>query len=385
MKITTITYNDPGISWGPAIHFLELWNSAALQHPDVEVEGFCPNWTGREPILPLCFGLHRIAVPDVRLYRQLVYDARIAWQLLTRGRSTDVVYVRLSQFHFFSTWVLRLRSNPVVLECNGLLVDDAVSARRSRLFRRFVAWQERALVRRAQGIISVSQGIADTLRASYGPRGNMLTLKNGVGVQFFGDVPAGAPRPARRTTILYVGTFTSWDGAARIVKLAGQFPDIDFLLVGDGPARREIQERATSNMSFIGQVAYGDLPKHYHAADAGIVLYETQRHQRVQLSSLKTLEYLASGLPVFTTKVPGQEFVADLGCGVLSTEETLVEEFRGFLERLPDFRSAALRQRSTIRREHSWEQVAENTIAFVRQLTRPTTTQADLDAAGGRR
>lgn len=383
MKITTITYNDPGISWGPAIHFLELWNSAAQRHPDVEVTGCCPTWTGREPILPLRFALERIPVPDVPTYRQIVYDRSVAWRLLTRVGATEVVYVRLSQFHFFTTWVLRLRRNPVVLECNGLLVDDAVSARRSRLSRWFVAWQERALVRRAQGIISVSQGITDALQAAYRPQGAMITLNNGVGMQFFDDddEAAGESPPARRTTILYVGTFTSWDGAARIVELAGRFPDVDFRLVGDGPARREVQARATPNMSFVGQVAYADLPKHYRAADAGIVLYEARRHQRVQLSSLKTLEYLASGLPVFTTKVPGQEFVAELGCGVLSPDETLVEDFREFLGRLGDYRAAALRHRATIRRKHSWEQVAENTITFIRRLVRP----ADLHAAGSRR
>jgi glycosyltransferase involved in cell wall biosynthesis len=121
-------------------------------------------------------------------------------------------------------------------------------------------------------------------------------------------------------------------------------------------------------MKFVGQVAYADLPNQYRQADAGIVLYEIKRHQRVHLSSLKTLEYLASALPVFTTKVPGQEIVAELGCGVLSTEEDLIENFRAFLGNLASYRANAQMARVVIRREHSWESVADKTIAFISSL-----------------
>jgi glycosyltransferase involved in cell wall biosynthesis len=368
MKIISITYNDPGISWGPAIHFLELWSSVAALHPDVEVAGFAPSWTGKAPILPVPFVLTQFRVPAIAKGRQVLYDLMVAWRVLLRSAASDVVYLRLSQFHLFSTLALRWRRNRLVLELNGLLLDDAVSARRSHIFRSFVRWQEGALVRRASGLISVSQGITDTIRATYRPPGELITLKNGVGMHFFEDGAPAASAPERdepRVTILYVGTFTPWDGAARIVELARHFPEVDFCFVGDGPARKAVQTQATPNMKFVGQVAYADLPQHYRQAQAGIVLYEIQRHQRVHLSSLKTLEYLASGLPVFTTMVPGQEFVAELGCGVLSREECLVDDFREFLHRLPSYRRRAQAARAVMRRDHSWESVAEKTIEFI--------------------
>lgn len=371
MKIISITYNDPGISWGPAIHFLELWNGVAALHPEVEVAGFAPSWTGKAPILPVRFALKKFRVPAIAKGRQVLYDLAVAWRVLLRSATSDVVYLRLSQFHLFSTLALRWRRNRVVLELNGLLLDDAVSARRSRLFRSFVRWQEGALVRRASGLISVSQGIADTIRATYRPAGEIITLKNGVGMHFFEDAASAASaaqRDGRRVTVLYVGTFTPWDGAARIVDLARHFPEVDFCFVGEGPARKAVQAQATPNMKFVGQVAYADLPQHYRLAQAGIVLYEINRHQRVHLSSLKTLEYLASGLPVFTTMVPGQELVAELGCGVLSREENLVDDFREFLRHLAAYRSRAHAARAVVRRDFSWESVADKTVAFIRGL-----------------
>jgi glycosyltransferase involved in cell wall biosynthesis len=371
MKIISVTYNDPGISWGPAIHFLELWSGVAILHPEVQVAGFAPSWTGNTPILPVHFPLTRFRVPAIAKGRQVLYDLMVAWRVVLRADASDVVYLRLSQFHLFSTLALHWRRNQLVLELNGLLLDDAVSARRSRLMRSFVRWQEGALVRRAGGLISVSQGISDTIRATYRPTGELITLKNGVGMHFFEDcapTPSTSQRGEPQVTILYVGTFTPWDGAARIVELARHFPEVNFAFVGDGPARKAVQTQATPNMTFVGRVAYADLPQHYRRAQAGIVLYEIQRHQRVHLSSLKTLEYLASGLPVFTTSVPGQEIVAELGCGVLSKGEDLVEDFRKFLHHLASYRSRAQAARAVMRRDHSWQSVADKTISFIRRL-----------------
>lgn len=371
MKILSITYNDPGISWGPAIHFLELWNGVATLHPEVKLAGFAPSWTGETPILPVRFSLTRFRVPAIAKGRQVLYDLMVTWRVLLRSDASDVVYLRLSQFHLFSTLALHWRCNRLVLELNGLLLDDAISARRSRLLRWFVRWQEGALVRRASGLISVSQGISDTIRAIYRPTGELITLKNGVGMHFFEDGAPTSTAPQRgepQVTILYVGTFTPWDGAARIVELARHFPEVDFCFVGDGPARKAVQAQATPNMKFVGRVAYADLPEHYRRAQAGIVLYEIQRHQRVHLSSLKTLEYLASGLPVFTTRVPGQEFVAELGCGMLSRDEDLIGDFREFLHDLASYRSQAQAARAVMRRDHSWESVADKTISFIRGL-----------------
>jgi glycosyltransferase involved in cell wall biosynthesis len=366
MKIITITYNDLGISYGPAIHFLELWNSVSAIGAGVEVEGLSPSWTARRPILAARFKLRQVRVPNVGTIRQVIYDWRVALRLLWQAAATDVIYLRLSQFHFFTTLVLKFKKNVTFLEVNGLLVDDAISANRGALFKSFVQWQERALMRRADGIVSVSKGISDVIRQAYRPAGALITLRNGVGEQFFDDLPSRRSNATGRPKVIYVGTFTPWDGAERLMDLAQAFPGVDFLLVGDGPGRLRLQRNAPPNVSFEGQVSYPELPRYYSQADAGVVLYEVKRHQRVELSSLKTLEYVASGLPVFSTNVPGQEFVAQLGCGVLASEEQLFADFQSFLGLLPVLRAKAQSAREEVRRRYSWENVADLTVQAVR-------------------
>jgi glycosyltransferase involved in cell wall biosynthesis len=367
MKVITVTYNDVGISWGPAIHYLELWNCASSNSQAVQVTGIAPSWTARAPIVSPAFPLRQIRVPNIPLLRQVVYDAIVALSVIARSRADDVIYLRLSQFHAFSTLALYLMRRRLFVEVNGLLVDDAVSAKRGWLFRRFVRWQERALMRRATDIIAVSAGIARVIEASYAPRGRLQVFKNGVAGQFFTTTARGSDSSADRPTVIYVGTFTPWDGAGQIVALARRFPSVRFRMVGDGPGRAELERTGPDNVVFEGRVAYIELPALYARADAGIVLYEVRRHTRVELSSLKTLEYLASGLPVFSTNVQGQQFIVDLGCGILTNEATIFEDFARFVASLPSLRATALSKRAEIRRRCSWERVASQTVAMIHE------------------
>lgn len=367
MKIITITYNDLGISWGPAIHYLELWNGVSAIRPSTKLCGYFPSWTKYNPIIKPAFELKKICVPDIPLIRQIVYDLALAIILALRTQKSDLIYVRLSQFHLFSTIVLTIKKNALFLELNGLLVDDATSARRSALLISFVKWQEKILVKRAQGIICVSQGIADSISEMYSPVASVVTLNNGVGSIFF-DQHGMQRQASDPIQILYVGTFTPWDGAIHIPVLAKKYPDVNFKLIGDGPGRHDVEALATSNMQFLGQIPYSELPGYYKNSDAGIVLYESERHQRVQLSSLKTLEYLASSLPVFTTDVPGQEFVAQLGCGMLANIDRIEEDFLSFLQDLPKYRQKCIDTQEYIKKRYSWEHVAQVTLSFADQV-----------------
>ena len=81
-RVITITYNDLGISWGPAIHFLELWNNFAKNNPEITVIGISPSWTKRKCILNPLFNHHSIKILDVKGIRQVIYDFRVFLYIL---------------------------------------------------------------------------------------------------------------------------------------------------------------------------------------------------------------------------------------------------------------------------------------------------------------
>ena len=44
-KIHTLTFNDINISYGPNIHFIELWNTfTTISQNEFKVTGLCGNW-----------------------------------------------------------------------------------------------------------------------------------------------------------------------------------------------------------------------------------------------------------------------------------------------------------------------------------------------------
>lgn len=371
MRIFTVTSNDLGISWGPAIHYLELWNEfSGLGHRD-SVMGLAPSWTRLAPIVAPRFPLQLIRVPNVPSLRQVVFDIFAAIILWRRRADYDIAYVRLSHWHWMQSLVLKVCKIPYVLEMNGLSKEDSGSAGNTRLVTKLITLQERMLVGNAKVCITVSDGISRAVRERFKVAGKVETIRNGVArLLLTSRDNANGPRKARRRlTGIYVGTFTPWDGAANIVSLAKRFGAVDFLMIGDGPGREELQAVATPNVKFVGVVRYQDLPNLYATADFGIVLYEYERHLSVEVSSLKTLEYVASGLPVFSTAVRGQDFIKRLEFGrLVEPGADLEDEFERFIGDLPRYVESYTKCSDAYFESLTWHRVAVQTRSCLGQL-----------------
>ncbi|MEA3053663.1 MAG: hypothetical protein QOG72_2566 [Sphingomonadales bacterium] len=360
MIVLTVTYNDPGISWGPAVHFLELWNEAAQLGNDLEIVGYAPSWTGKRPIVEPKFDLRIVKVPNIGAIRQLVWDFVIALHIL-RIRP-DVVYIRSSAFHLFSLAALAVVSTPVALEINGSARHDNISSGSGRLRRKIVELGESLLLKRASVVFSVTERLREYC-SSVNPRALHIHVDNGVAREFF-----AAKRDSRPgVRFIYVGTFTPWDGAEKIVDIARRRPDLSFLMVGDGGRKGELERQAPDNIEFRGWVDYARLPEEYAQCNAGIVLYEVERHRHTSLSSLKTREYLAAGLPIFSTRVQGQEFIEEEGYGLLSSGD-LERDIQTFVERHSQYRRALAAAAPDLFNRHSWASVASTTVRCLKQI-----------------
>ena len=352
-RILTISSNDQGISWGPAVHFLELWNAFAGRFGGrYRIIGLVPSWTGLPSIKPSVFKLLQVRVPNVGMLRQVVFDLAAAIRIVLSRNA--LVYVRLSSFHLFVIAALAIAGRPFCLEMNGISSSDSESAGRPAWYKLWTRMQERSLIRKASVVLAVSKSIAD-YALEVGARG-VQVVPNSVNPDLYliGQKPVIGPR----VRIIYVGTFTSWDGSERIPDLARSFPQVEFVMIGDGSRRRVIEGRSPPNVIYTGAVPYLELGKHYAGADAGVVLYERERHSKVELSSLKVLEYLAAGLPIFSTNVPGQEFIATHAIGRLARGDDLTPDFRLFLSDLVQYKHNVEEYRRTIGQQYSWVHAA---------------------------
>lgn len=360
--VLTLTSNDQGVSWGPAIHYLELWNEVSNSGLFV-VKGHAPSWTRKKPIIDQTFNLRRWHVPNVRGLRQVFWDIH-SFFIIMFGRY-DILYLRLSGMHMFAWLAIKIRQPVLALELNGLAEPDQKAAKGGLLKRLIFTTFQNRLLKEAKLCFSVSSSIKEYAK-SISPNSRHVLVDNGVSEKFFSVKSENEPN-SEKIKAIYVGTFTPWDGAADIIELASKFPRVEFLMVGDGELRRPLQARAPKNVTFSGWVSYSALPNYYARSNVAIVLYEQERHQKVTVSSLKTREYIASGLPVFSTRVPGQEFIEEKGYGLLS-KGSAVDDFSRFLDQRKKFEENLRQNKLQIFRLFSWTAVSKKTATFLSEL-----------------
>lgn len=285
-----------------------------------------------------------------------------------RGDASEVafLYQRYSLNNLAGVILSAWWGVPLVLEANGSEAkwrSDWASVQFPALARA----TERAILRRADRIVAVSENAARDLVAAGGPADRIRVVPNGVEVDRFADAaPAQLPFPEDAFVVTFVGLFYPWHGvrylADAFVRLRRDVPDARLVLVGDGeeaPLVREILQTAGYGdaVHLPGLVARDEVPAYLAASDALV-----SPHARVRNfigSPIKLFEYMASGRAIVASRV------AQIG-EILRDEETalLVEPERpdalaDALARLRQDQALRFRlgasAREEARRLHSWD------------------------------
>jgi glycosyltransferase involved in cell wall biosynthesis len=143
--------------------------------------------------------------------------------------------------------------------------------------------------------------------ASVGPGGPAAIVPCGIEPEEWMR-PAAAPRwfldlPGPR--LLYVGTLDERIDAAAVRALADSRPDCSIVLVGPrGESGPLAPFGSRSNVHLRPAVAREELVGLVAAADAGLIPH-VRSEQTEAMSPLKLFEYLAGGIPVAATDLPG--------------------------------------------------------------------------------
>ncbi|GAA3209555.1 glycosyltransferase [Streptomyces sp. XM83C] len=175
------------------------------------------------------------------------------------------------------------------------------------LYRATVRW-ERLAARWAHQVVCVSEAERADGEAA-GVRARCTVVPNGVDLDHYRAAPVAERRAARARLGLDARTplavcigrlhrqkgqdvlLEAWPGIARTV------PDARLALVGDGPARDRLRQRATADVLFAGDVA--DPRDWYLAADLVVL------PSRWEGMALAPLEAMACACPVVVSDVPG--------------------------------------------------------------------------------
>ncbi|HSD11263.1 MAG TPA: glycosyltransferase family 4 protein [Candidatus Binatia bacterium] len=278
-------------------------------------------------------------------------------------------------------------SLPAVLEVNSPLIEyqGSLKARLDRLLGSPLRRWREYLARNVAAFVTPSAAILP----SFVPRDRIHELPWGANTERFRPdvLPARVPQTEGRTVVAFVGSFRPWHGARMLVEAAAELRRMSahvplFLMIGDGPERRAIEQRARTsghcaNFHFVGSVPYAEVPSCLRLAQIGVAPFEPRRHRYLEIdfywSPFKVLEYMAMALPVVTIDVPALRRVVRPGAeGILFPEgdiHALASALRRLIEAPEEARAMGLAARQRAVEHFSWRKHCAALEEILRQVT----------------
>jgi glycosyltransferase involved in cell wall biosynthesis len=153
----------------------------------------------------------------------------------------------------------------------------------------------------------------------------------------------------------YVGVLDERLDMKLIADLAQRLPDWDIRLVGPTTKIDPASVPRAANIDLLGQQPYARLPEIMASFDVALMPFALNDATR-SISPTKTLEYLAAGLPVVSTRVP--DVVSDWGEVVHLADDgqSFAGGCREVLTQAPGERDAKL---AAVAKRYEWDSIAE--------------------------
>ncbi|MBC7951783.1 MAG: glycosyltransferase family 4 protein [Rhodospirillaceae bacterium] len=227
---------------------------------------------------------------SIHAYRQLLQ----AW----KRHRPDVMYERYNLFYLPGLWLKRRTGIPWLVEINAPLAAER-GAHGGLALPRLAQWTERAVWCGADAALPVTGVLARHVRQSGVPEDRITVIHNGIDRSHFSAAVDG--QAVRRELGLdgkvvlgFTGFIREWHGLPQVVDAMKALPaNVHFLVVGDGPARGELEAHAArlgmaERVTCLGLVGRDRVAACIKAFDVAL------QPQAVDYASpLKLFEYMA--------------------------------------------------------------------------------------------
>jgi glycosyltransferase involved in cell wall biosynthesis len=299
----------------------------------------------------------------------------LAWRL-ARSRPPDILHAH--NLFFFSTLAAtllrRLTKTPLVttLHLGSLRQLAGTSRLLASTYERTLG---RTVVRSSDRLIAVSDAVARHAVGLGARPETVRTIANGVDVRRFRP---GTGRDDGAVRIACVGRLIFNKGPQYLIEAApqilGAHPEAEFVFVGDGPLRADLEARArrlgiSDRVTFLG--TRPDVADILQTCDI------LARPSLLEGMPLTVLEAMACGLPVVATPVSGTaELVRDGESGLFvrpADPASLARAILRLIEDEPMRKAQGMRGRHIAEHGYSWDAVAEQTLAVYKELLPPVT------------
>ena len=287
---------------GQYVHVDEL--TRALKRQGHEIIMVSPTITETDD-----FGSEGGLVPLLKKYiPQFIYEllelsyAVYAYRKLARAVKThqpDCLYERYNLYMPAGVWIKRRFRLPMLSEVNAPIFNER-SKYHGIALKSLAKWSENYVWRGADKVLPVTRVLAGYVEAAGVLPENIMVIPNGIDEAKFNDIPDIDSAKQKlglsgKLVLGFTGFMREWHGLERVVDLIAQHSDEDrhLLLVGDGPARSDIEKRARS-LGVSDKVTITGVVSRDHIADYVSTFDIALQPDVVEYASpLKLFEYLA--------------------------------------------------------------------------------------------
>lgn len=334
----------------------------------------------------------------------LFWQFLIAWRIyLTRGfdiihacNPPDLIFLTAAPFKLFGVRFIFDHHDL----CPELAASKFGTGRKATIIRSLMLFLERATFRLADASIATNQSYRDIAirRGHMGPD-RVYIVRSAPDHERWLPVPADATlRSNFRFLVGYVGVMGSQEGLSNLLLAIRHVVhelgrrDISFILIGDGPERKVLEEQAVADkisewVRFAGRVSDGDLIRILSSCD--ICVNADLATPFNNLSSMnKIVEYMTLGKPVVQIDLLEGRFTA-MDAALYAAPDDPVDFANKIIELLDDAdrlarMSAAGRRR--VEEVLSWKHQVPNLLAcyqHVASLQTPRSNTAESATRSG--
>lgn len=297
---------------------------------------------------------------------------------MIRRDEPDIIYERYNLFYHAGVWASRRSGLPLILEVNAPLAEER--ARHGGLFwKRWARQSEEAIWRAADIVTPVSQSLADHVRAAGVTEERIRVIPNGVDDQFLRAADSEAAKArfglAGKLVVGFSGFLRDWHRVDRAIEwlAASSREDAALLIVGDGPARADLEALArrlgvAGDCVFTGVVQRAEMPGALEAFDIAL-----QPAATGYASPLKLFEYMAMGKAILAPRAANIEEILSNAATAMLFDEASAGGFAKALTTLAGdaelrTRLGAAAREELLRRDYTWRANAGRVEAIAMEL-----------------
>ncbi|MFQ6056590.1 MAG: glycosyltransferase, partial [Methanosarcinales archaeon] len=210
---------------------------------------------------------------------------------------------------------IKRKKIPIIFEIMGLSVAESeVHARvslKSKIFRYFMIKRENTLLKKAKGIIVLTEAMRKYIIKQYNISENrVFVAPHGIDLELFGKnyekdltlINRLGFESKIKKVIMYTGWISALHGVLDLVKameiINTKVKDVALVIVGYGPMESLIKEyvkkNQINNIIFTGKVSHKEIPKYHSIADVLVIPHVRRTDSELDFPT-KLFEYLASG------------------------------------------------------------------------------------------